>query len=148
MSNDSLTTQPQSRNDVSHLANIIEASLLRFQSIDSPMGKVHLKLLGLLVGLGFSAATVSGDLDHYEIYMRTFLNSHPVKNSPKLLKSFSIATAKMLRMSESYFRRSHLSVAHDEFIAIGEVVRDQMVASMQGHEHLVRNVFNPLLKVA
>ena len=50
----------------------------------------------------------------------------------------------MLRMSESYFRRSHLSVAHDEFIAIGEVVRDQMVASMQGHEHLVRNVFNPL----
>ena len=80
MSTDILTTRPLSRNDVSRLAALIEATLLHFQSKPSPDEEIFINLLDELVKAGLYAAIAYGGYEKSNLTLRLFNIS---KKQPK-----------------------------------------------------------------
>ena len=62
MAHYSLTARPFSNNDIASLAKIFEIPLQYYDQRTSPLEKDHFKNIRTLIGLGFTAILVDGDL--------------------------------------------------------------------------------------
>lgn len=145
MSHGILAARPLSRNDVSHLATLIEANLLQFESNPTLSRIRYLETLDLLIRLGFDAATAYGALDTYEIRLRCFFRFHPARKPSKLFKAFSTITADMINASAYYFGKVNLPVGHAQFKGLAKEVRDDMIINLGDKAQLIHRLFKPIV---
>ena len=113
-----LAVQPLTRNDISMLSQVLEASLVHY-SHNTSFFTDYLKALKTLVGLGFTAALVEGRLlNSYRTYLECFL-SHgegDFKANQDAQKRIAQYVAEMVGLSTIHFHLLKYPRYHEDFI--------------------------------
>ena len=146
MSDHILAAMPRRSNNILQLARLIEADLLQFQSKSTTLWKKRLKALEPLVGLGYGAAWVLGEVDRYETRVHTFFEAYPRGKNVKSLTSFCVLIAEILFENVDSCRRVTTADFNTFCMVALKQWRDEMMQAHKRQAKAIRKVFNALLK--
>jgi hypothetical protein len=149
MSELSLAAGPLSRNDVSHLAQLIEANLLYFNTKPSYKIRGYINSLGVLAGLGFSAAMACGVVLHYEPRFRQFFQMHPdaqgQKRQPEPLKNFASLMAIIINEGAYYLKCAGFPSFHEGFVITANDVCACMAENLDEQAETICGLFEKVV---
>jgi hypothetical protein len=129
----SVAALPLSSNDITHLAQIIEAILQYYCTNASPFEKDYVKEISTLMGLGFTAIMVDGDLlSIYQPHFNTFLRYSHFKKHPSYLGVLSRAIAELTAGSAHLFRSLGYPAYHEHFMVAVKNTVNNIVVHLMG----------------